>query len=151
KILDFGLAKIEPPLGRGSDDGETRTATTSPGTVMGTVGYMAPEQVRGREADARSDIFALGAIFYEMVTGRRAFEGPSAADTLGEILLGGPTEGSLSTTGVPLPIARVLQRCLEKEPDERFQSMRDLREALEALSDGAGDPLPIQTRTSPTP
>jgi serine/threonine-protein kinase len=136
KILDFGLAKRDPDIAGGGDR-ETRMASTSPGTILGTVGYMAPEQVRGREADARSDVFALGAILHELVSGRRAFDGPSPADTLSAILSGGPTDVTLSASGVSPAISRVVGRCLEKDPEDRYQSMRDLRFAVEALSDPA--------------
>jgi len=138
KILDFGLAKLaEPP----ADAGETLAmlaaqgaARTQPGSVLGTVGYMSPEQVRGREADSRSDIFSIGAILYEMVTGRRPFTGDSAVETMSAILKEDPPEISAIQKGVPPAVERVIRRCLEKSGEERFQSARDLAFALEAVS-----------------
>jgi eukaryotic-like serine/threonine-protein kinase len=137
KILDFGLAKLtraESPL-EAESDLRTEGYGTDPGTVMGTVGYMSPEQVRGRAVDHRSDIFSLGAILYEMLSGRRAFAGDSAIETLNAILKEDPPE--LSGTGRPLPPAldRIVRHCLEKSPDERFASARDLAFDLQALSD----------------
>src|SRR2546425_4955897 len=111
KILDFGLAKLaEPP----ADAGET-LARTQPGSVLGTVGYMSPEQVRGREADSRSDIFSIGAILYEMVTGRRPFTGDSAVETMSAILKEDPPEISTIQKGVPPAVERVIRRCLRSE------------------------------------
>ena len=138
KILDFGLAKLaEPP----ADPGETLAmqaaqgaAPTQPGSVLGTVGYMSPEQVRGREADSRSDIFSIGAILYEMVTGRRPFTGDSPVETMSAILKEDPPEISAIQKGVPPAVERVIRRCLEKSGEERFQSARDLAFALEAVS-----------------
>jgi hypothetical protein len=137
KILDFGLAKLDP---RGSlaqlDAMEESTATslTEPGTVLGTVGYMSPEQVRGQEADHRSDIFSFGAIFYEMLTGRRAFRGKSAIETMNAILKEEPRQISDVNPDLPAGLERVVTHCLEKHPEERFQSARDLAFDLEALS-----------------
>src|SRR5207245_5007246 len=102
--------------------------------VLGTVGYMSAEQVRGREADSRSDIFSIGAILYEMVTGRRPFTGDSAVETMSAILKEDPPEISLIQKGVPPAVERVIRRCLEKSGEERFQSARDLAFALEAVS-----------------
>src|SRR6185436_4892677 len=126
KILDFGVAK----LSRAEEDApgtqaETQTAT-SPGTLLGTVGYMSPEQARGLAADHRSDVFALGAVLFEMLTGIRAFRGPTPADTLSAILREDPTEGLPASAGIPPALLRVVRRCLEKAPDDRFQSARDL-------------------------
>jgi hypothetical protein len=137
KILDFGLAKLTyagSPLEAGSNL-RTEGYGTDPGTVMGTVGYMSPEQVRGRPVDHRSDIFSLGAILYEMLSGRRAFARDSSVETLNAILKEDPPE--LSGTGRPLPPAldRIVRHCLEKSPDERFASARDLAFDLQALSD----------------
>ncbi len=134
KILDFGLAKLSEPEADQGDlpRAETRTAVTEAGRVMGTVGYMSPEQAVGQRADARSDLFALGAILYEMLSGRRAFGGNSPADTLAAVLRSDPPE--IETEGVPPGLVRVVRRCLEKDPAERFQSAHDLGLALETLS-----------------
>ncbi len=138
KILDFGLAK-RGPRGLGMLEGgcEARTAT-EPGLLVGTCGYMAPEQARGRPADPRSDIFSLGALLYEMLTGRRAFAGPTPADTLAALLTQDPPEISAIVRAVPRGLARVVRQCLERNPEERFQSARDVAFGLQAL--GAGDP-----------
>ncbi len=137
KILDFGLAKLRDPAF--SAEPETDSATlsrgTDPGTVMGTVGYMSPEQVRGRPADPRSDIFSFGAILYEMLTGRRAFKGETPADTLTAILKEEPPEVSDTRPNVSPALERILRHCLEKNPEARFQSARDLAFDLEALAD----------------
>jgi eukaryotic-like serine/threonine-protein kinase len=133
KILDFGLAKV---VVRGAVDEEARTIAdaTEPGTVMGTVGYMSPEQVRGHAADARSDIFALGAVLFEMVSGRRAFKGVSPADTMSAVLREQPEDLSLNS-GTPASIARIVQRALAKNSADRFQSVADFRLALESAAD----------------
>ena len=135
KILDFGLAKVVD--GGTSDDpaAATRARNTSPGTMLGTVGYMSPEQVRGQETDQRTDIFAAGAILYEMVSGQRAFGGGSAADTMSAILSKDPPElGSSPGHEVSPIVDRVIRRCLEKERGQRFESARDLAFALEAVT-----------------
>ena len=135
KILDFGLAKLirADPEG-GASEAPTMTASTEPGLVMGSAGYMSPEQARGLPADARSDIFALGAILYEMLSGRRAFEGATAADRMIAAVKEHPPE--LSPTGeIPPALRRLVDHCLEKNPGERFQSARDLAYDLEALGD----------------
>jgi Tol biopolymer transport system component len=131
KILDFGLAKLAPreaPL----SEATTAAELTATGAVLGTVGYMAPEQVRGEGADARSDLFALGCVLYELAAGRRAFSGRSAPETLSAILRDEP-----APLAAPGPTGTVLEgivrRCLEKRPDDRFQSAHDLGFALEAL------------------
>ncbi|MGP0071043.1 MAG: protein kinase domain-containing protein [Bryobacteraceae bacterium] len=129
KILDFGLAKQSAAEGRG--ESATITAVTDPGVVLGTAGYMSPEQVRGKPADARSDIFSFGAILYEMVAGLRAFQGESSVETMNAILKEDPPPIS---GNIPPAIERVIRRCLEKAPEERFQSARDLSFALEALA-----------------
>ncbi len=134
KILDFGLAKLTRP--RTSSD---HTEGTEPGVMMGTVGYMSPEQVRGQAADHRADIFALGAILYEMLAGKRAFQKPTSADTLSAILNEDPAGISQVTTNIPPALQRVVHRCLEKSPEQRFQSASDLAFALDALSDTSGN------------
>ncbi len=133
KILDFGLAR---------QDGHDRTAietmpagqSTVPGTVMGTVGYMSPEQVRGLVVDARSDLFSLGAVLYEMLTGARAFRRDSSADTMAAILNDHPREITAVRSDVSPALDRIVQHCLEKNSVERFQSARDVAFALDSLS-----------------
>ena len=138
KILDFGLARHTVLAGaQAAPDDATLTSVdvspTTPGMVMGTVGYMSPEQVRGQAVDYRSDIFAFGAVMYEMFSGRRAFKRDSAAETMTAILKEDPPEFS-GAVHVPAGAERIMRRCLEKDPGERFQSAKDLAFALEALS-----------------
>jgi hypothetical protein len=135
KILDFGLARLEHPPERGSGVTATMPSGTDAGTVMGTAGYMSPEQVRGETADHRSDLFSLGAVLYEMVTGRRAFHRDSSVETLNAILKEEPEELP-SDLRIPPALDRIVRHCIEKKPEERFQSARDLAFALEALSTG---------------
>ena len=140
KILDFGLAKLmQNPS---SSDGSTVSLQdqTDAGRVLGTVGYMSPEQVRGQPADARSDIFSLGCVLYEMLTGKRAFRKPSSVETMNAILNEDPPAASDITRTIPLSLQRVVHRCLEKPPERRFQSASDLAFALDALSDSAVSP-----------
>ena len=137
KILDFGLARMTGFAGSGGAATNAPTveaAGTAPGTVMGTMGYMSPEQVRGREADHRTDIFSFGAVMYEMLSGRRAFRGDSAADTMTEILKNEPPDISETNHAVPPALERLVRHCLEKNPQDRFQSARDLAYDLEAAS-----------------
>jgi eukaryotic-like serine/threonine-protein kinase len=134
KILDFGLAKLKQPEGGASSATDLPTVGTEPGVVLGTVGYMSPEQVRGRPADAGSDIFSFGAILYEMLSGNRAFRGDTAADTMSAILMKEPPELSLRHE-IPAGLERVVRHCLEKDPEQRFHSAHDLAFDLEALSD----------------
>jgi Tol biopolymer transport system component len=138
KILDFGLAKASAPAGATRADGATvaaeTVAATDPGTVLGTVGYMAPEQVRGQEVDARADIFAVGAVLYEMLSGRRAFHRETAADSITAILREDPPDLATTRPELPPALDRIVRHCLEKNPAERFQSARDVAFALEALS-----------------
>jgi TolB-like protein len=131
KILDFGLAKVVTPFESG-EDSETGVRETEAGTVLGTVAYMSPEQARGQDADQRSDLFALGAVLYEMLEGRAAFAAESAADTVSRVLKHDPD--LTGREGIPPGVGRIIARCLEKNPRERFQSARDLAFALEALS-----------------
>ena len=136
KILDFGLAGLERPAEPPAGD-KTATALTAPGVVMGTAGYMSPEQACGRPADHRSDIFALGAVLYEMLAGRRAFRGETFAETLDAVLKQEPPELSPETP-VPQAVERVVRHCLEKDPADRFQSARDLVFELEGLGEATG-------------
>jgi serine/threonine protein kinase len=139
KILDFGLAKLTDrpsDLERGRNDSEpTATHVTEPGMAVGTAAYMSPEQVRGRQVDFHADIFALGAVLYEMLTGKQAFSRPTAAETMTAILNEDPPSLSQSGKNVSPGLQRVILRCLEKKPEQRFQSASDLAFALEALSD----------------
>ncbi len=132
KVLDFGLAKtVDAP----AEPGETQLApATQPGMVMGTVGYMSPEQVRGIAVDHRTDIFSVGAVLYEMLTGQRAFKGDSHVETMTAILKEDPPEFTEMAVGVPASLDRIVRRCLEKQPEERFHSAHDLGIALETVS-----------------
>ncbi len=132
KILDFGLAKLTQV--EAAPDSATMTVQSEAGKVLGTVGYMSPEQVRGKPADARSDLFALGAIIYEMLTGKRAFHGDTSADTMTAILTKDPPEFGSANAQVSPALDRIVRHCLEKSPDERFQSARDVAFDLEMLS-----------------
>ena len=138
KVLDFGLAKQAPEAA--SQDSVTMTGAvpTIPGTVMGTVGYMSPEQVRGLPLDHRSDIFSFGAVLYEMASGNRAFRGDSSVETMNAILKEEVTELSESGAHVSPGLDRIIRRCLEKKPERRFQSASDLAFALDALSATSG-------------
>jgi len=139
KILDFGLAKlIEAERDSMTGNSATLPSHTTPGTVMGTIGYMSPEQVRGADTDARTDIFALGTILYEMLSGRPAFRGESSADTISALLKEDPPELTTATRQVPPALERIVRHCLEKNPGERFQSARDLAFNLQALTSTSG-------------
>ena len=151
KILDFGLAKLTHAKEGGlTTDLPTATAGTEPGVVLGTLGYMSPEQVRGKPADHRSDLFAFGAILYEMLSGKRAFHGDSAADTMSAILREDPPELSETNRTVPPALDRIIRHCLEKNPERRFHSAADLAFDLESLT-GVSAPalaaaVPARTR-----
>jgi serine/threonine-protein kinase len=137
KVIDFGLARPEAPGVAAPGDPTTRLANTQPGTVLGTIGYMSPEQVRGEEIDARSDVFSLGCVLYEMLTGQQAFRGGTSAETLAAILRDQPTELTGASTAIPSNIEPVVRRCLETDRNHRFQSASDLAFALRALSTGS--------------
>jgi eukaryotic-like serine/threonine-protein kinase len=142
KILDFGLAKLMPQRGAGTGPGSaTSTQITDPAMVMGTVGYMSPERVRGQEADHRSDIFSFGLILYEMLAGRRAFQGESSAETMAAIVKEEPPEISEANPKIPPQLEQIVLRCLEKQPARRFQTASDLGFALEALLTPSGTRL----------
>jgi tRNA A-37 threonylcarbamoyl transferase component Bud32 len=150
KILDFGLAKLtHVGLSEAPTIAQSPGAETGAGVVLGTVGYMAPEQVRGEPADHRSDIFSFGAILYELITGERAFAGDTAAETMSAILKEDPPK--LSEPGGPLPsiLERITRRCLEKNPEERFQSAHDLAFALDAITETSGVSSPIGVTALP--
>jgi hypothetical protein len=136
KILDFGIAKLgRPGEEQAGTEADTLSHTgTSPGAILGTVGYMSPEQVRGLPADHRSDIFSFGSVLFEMLTGRRAFRSGTPADTLSAILREDPTDALEATSSLPGGLVRVVRRCLEKAPEDRFQTARDLAFALEGVT-----------------
>src|SRR5271170_1722921 len=135
KILDFGLAKLTQPQSDSEHNVPALAEDTEAGVVMGTVGYMSPEQVRAQKADHRTDMFSFGAILYEMLAGKRAFQKATPAETMTAILNEDPLGISQVATNVAPALQRVVHRCLEKSPEQRFQSASDLAFALEALSD----------------
>ena len=151
KILDFGLAKLIDRFvdGLGQSDVPTRRLMTDSGVVMGTVGYMSPEQVRGQTLDHRSDIFAFGAVLYEMLSGQRAFQRGSDVETLNAILKEEPGELSEANNSFSRPVDRIVRHCLEKNPDRRFQSAGDIAFALENLSTTSTRSPPQQIQSSP--
>lgn len=139
KVLDFGIASLHAPeLADDDTDTPESTTVTAAGALIGTVGYMSPEQVRGEAADARSDVFSLGCVLYEMLTGERAFRRATPAESLVAVLHDEPTPPSALTTELPSGIDRVVMRCLEKEPGERFQSAADVAFALRAAEGSRG-------------
>jgi len=133
KILDFGLAKLKAPVS-GSSINTAPLLSTAPGVVMGTVGYMPPEQVIGHDTDGRADIFALGVILYEMLSGKRPFSGESAVEVMNAILKEDPPDLSEANARIAPTLVRIVHRCIEKKPEQRFQSASDLAFALDALS-----------------
>ena len=149
KILDFGLAKLMGPeeSDAAASSAPTTPAATQPGVVLGTMGYMSPEQVRGQKADHRADLFTFGAILFEMVTGKRAFQGQSTVETLNAILKEDPPDWDASANVSPA-VGRIITHCLEKNPEGRFQSARDLAFALESSSGprAAAAPAPAMKR-----
>lgn len=148
KILDFGLAKLHQPAAGGvSGATVSLREETTPGEVLGTVGYMAPEQVRGQTADTRSDIFGFGAILYEMLTGKRAFQKATSAETMTAILNEDPPAVTGIVPSIPPGLQKIVSRCLAKRPEQRFQDASDLAFALEALS----DPSSVVAAVNPQP
>jgi serine/threonine protein kinase/Tol biopolymer transport system component len=150
KILDFGLAKLRPQklAGGVNSQAPTQRPLTDPGVIMGTVGYMSPEQVRGQETDHRSDIFSFGMILYEMLGGRRAFNGASVADVMSAILKEEPPELSETNAKISPALDKIVRRCLEKKPERRFQTMSDLGFALEALSLSSSSGARLETQAA---
>ena len=136
KILDFGLAKLTQV--EGASNATNIPTATEPGVVMGTLGYMSPEQIKAKPADARSDIFALGAILYEMLSGQRAFRGDSAGETMAAILKEDPPDLSVTNKSISPGLERIVRHCLEKNPERRFQAAGDVAFDLEALSAPSG-------------
>ena len=152
KILDFGLAKLtHAEAGCQATNLPTAAAGTEPGVVLGTLGYMSPEQVQGQPADARSDIFSFGAILYEMLSGKRAFHGDSAAETMSAILKEDPPDLSVTNKNIPAGLERMVRHCLEKNPEERFHSAHDVAFDLEALSGTLDAPARALEVANPRP
>jgi eukaryotic-like serine/threonine-protein kinase len=149
KILDFGIARSEARPTEGATSTPTVSGQTEAGTVLGTVGYMSPEQIRLEPVDARSDIFSFGCLLFEMLSGRRAFEGNSNGETLASILRDHPPEIAAFGVALPTPLQRVVSRCLEKNREERFQSARDLAFHLKEVSSGSADATASSGRHGP--
>jgi len=141
KILDFGLARFHEPATPEAETASATPALSTPGTVMGTVGYMSPEQVRGEAADARSDIFSLGCVLYEMLSGHRTFKRDTSAETMTAILREEPESFTEAGVEVAPEVAEIVERCLEKNPDRRFQSAADLAFALRGAAIDTGPPV----------
>src|ERR1700758_2903679 len=120
KILDFGVAKLQPKSEEAGRTVEELTTVTKSGTVVGTVAYMSPEQLRGKTVDHRSDIFSMGAILYEMLSARRAFHGETEVDTMTAVLREEPPESNLEQSAIPTPYRDIVRHCLEKDPENRF-------------------------------
>ena len=133
KILDFGVAKLQPSVEESERSVANMTTVTKSGSILGTVAYMSPEQLRGKPVDHRSDIFSVGAILFEMLTGRRAFRGETEVDTMTAVLREDPPQRDLEESQIPAAFRQVLMHCLEKDPQNRFQSARDLGFALRTL------------------
>ena len=148
KILDFGLAKLHEPTP--APESETVTHLTQTGKVLGTVSYMSPEQVRGRTVDHRSDLFSLGVVLYEMLSGARPFRGDTAPDTQSAILNIEPPDLQVGERAIPPGLERVVRRCLEKLPEQRFQSASDLAFALDALSSTSTSTVSARADNLPT-
>jgi eukaryotic-like serine/threonine-protein kinase len=144
KIVDFGLAKLAEPAVAGGADAPTIAPATTPGMVMGTVGYMSPEQASGQSADFRSDQFSFGTILYEMVTGRKAFERKTSAETLTAIIREDPEPLDSLSPRTPAPLRWIIERCLEKNPDDRYASTKDLARDLKQLAHHLSDSSAIQ-------
>ncbi|MFZ2492461.1 MAG: protein kinase [Thermoanaerobaculia bacterium] len=152
KILDFGLARMEEPVGLDSPDRTTVIGRTSPGMVMGTLGYLSPEQARGETADARSDIFSFGVVFYEMLAGKPAFVRSSKMDTIVAILREEPKPLADTGRSVPGEVEEIVRHCLEKAPEDRFRSARDLAFALRlAMRSSSASGSETVTRNTPRP
>ena len=151
KILDFGLAKLTQIEGSGGPQSNLPTVSvgTEPGVVMGTLGYMSPEQLKGKQADARSDIFSFGAILCEMFSGKRAFRGDSAAETMSAILREDPPDLSVTNKSVSPELERTVRYCIEKNPEQRFHSAHDLGFALQNLSAAEGSAAPLAAPFAP--
>ena len=157
KVLDFGVAKLKSEATAGADDA-TRAALTDAGVAVGTSGYMSPEQARGRPTDHRTDIFSLGCVLYECLTGSRAFDAPSQVERMNRVINDEPAPVAERAPGIPADLTRIVRKCLAKDPDERYQSMKDLaidlrdvRRQLETAVTAAPAPAPPVVRRSRRP
>ncbi len=149
KLLDFGLAKLHAETVTGMSDQTETTPVTGAGAIVGTLQYMSPEQLEGREADARSDIFAFGAVLYEMITGERAFFGTSKASLIGSIMKEQPRSITELQPTSPPAMDRLIKKCLQKDPDKRWQSAADLKDELDWIASAgsqAGIPAPVSSK-----
>ena len=146
KLLDFGLARIEGPILRSSDSAAARELLTQEGTILGTLQYMSPEQLRGANADSRSDLFAFGAVLYEMISGERAFSGADQASLIAAILDREPAPITSLAPSIHPALARAVSRCLEKDPEERWQSARDLMHELRWIAEQEDDGASLESR-----
>jgi len=151
KVLDFGLAKLTAREESADGDTQTLKAQTEEGMVVGTAAYMSPEQAQGKSVDARSDIFSLGAVLYEMLTGRRAFQGDNRMSTLASIIQQEPKPLGELDSRIPRELERIVARCLRKDPDRRFQHMADLKVALEELKEESESGKLTPARPAATP
>jgi len=142
KLLDFGLAQVKAPAT--ANDQTATMALSTEGAIAGTLQYMAPEQLQGKQADGRSDIFAFGLTFYEMLTGRKAFDGDNAASVISAIMTAEPPALPQQQLAAHPALDRVLRACIAKDPDERWQSASDVRRALELV-----DPSPVSAEAAP--
>jgi serine/threonine-protein kinase len=150
KVLDFGIARVKQVVTAESET-RTATATTKPGAVIGTIAYMSPEQARGQVADAPSDLFSLGVVLYELLSGQRPFERATTTETLAAILRDEPPPLGELKKEIPEALENVIGRCLEKRPEDRYQSARDLAVDLKAVLGGAGVPRSAPARGKPRP
>ena len=150
KILDFGLAKLIAPENQEVSAAATAIEGTRPGVVMGTVGYMSPEQAAGRPVDFRSDQFSFGSILYELATGKRAFERSSSVETMTAIIREEPQPVSQLNPNVPAPVRWLVERCLSKDPDDRFGTTKDLARDLADVRDHLSE-APLSSATGQQP
>ena len=152
KLLDFGLAKLRSAAPNPEEQPTQGDPLTAEGTILGTMHYMSPEQLEGKEADARSDIFSFGAVLYEMATGKRAFDGKSQASLIASIMASEPPAMSAIQPMAPAPLDRLVRKCLRKDPDERWQSAHDITDELRWIAESStaassvGIPAAVRSR-----
>jgi serine/threonine protein kinase len=159
KVLDFGLAKLTEPVdgdflnepAATATASDNRTVSTVEGTILGTAAYMSPEQAEGKPADTRSDVFSFGAVLYEMITGRRAFDGASKISTLSAVLTKEPDPPSRTVAGLPVDLEKLILRCLRKSPERRWQSMADVKVALQDVREDSDSHRPVALPPPPQP